>query len=212
MTLDGKIATRTGKSQWITGESARARVHALRGRMDAIIVGRGTLLADDPLLTARPPGPRTATRIVLTTTGKRMPSTCRLLESVQDAPVLVATTAAADGHLVNWRDRGAEVISFPTVADGIIDIKSVLTELGRRGMTNVLVEGGAGTLGSFLDGGEIDEVYAFVAPRLFGGLTAPSPLDGLGVDEPGESIPLTDCHCEQIGNDFLIRGIVQSSA
>jgi diaminohydroxyphosphoribosylaminopyrimidine deaminase/5-amino-6-(5-phosphoribosylamino)uracil reductase len=211
MTLDGKIATRTGKSQWITGEAARARVHELRGRMDAIIIGRGTLLADDPLLTARPPGPRTATRIVLTATGKGMPASCRLLDTAQEAPVVVLTTAAAEGHLVNWRNRGADVISFPTDRK-VIDVKALLTELGRRGMTNVLVEGGAGTLGSFLDAGEIDEVYAFVAPRLIGGLNAPSPLDGLGVGELNESLRLTDCRIEQIGDDLLIHGIVQSSA
>src|SRR6478752_9858422 len=83
MTLDGKIATRTGESKWITGEAARARAHELRGRMDAVIVGKGTLLADDPLLTARPPGPRTATRVVLTASGKGLPISCRLLETAQ---------------------------------------------------------------------------------------------------------------------------------
>src|SRR5687768_8468255 len=121
MTLDGKIATRTGSSKWITGDAARARVHELRGRMDAILVGKGTLLADDPLLTARPPGPRTAARVVLTATGAGLPPSCRLLETVQAAPVLVVTTAAGAAQLSGWRDRGAEVIGLPDV-----EVKSVL--------------------------------------------------------------------------------------
>src|SRR4051812_26685587 len=147
MTLDGKIATRTGASKWITGEAARARVHELRGRMDAVIVGKGTLLADDPLLTARPPGPRTATRVVLTATGDGMPASCRLLETVDAAPVLVVTAPRATTRLAGWRARGAEVLELPPDPDGTLGVQSVLTELGQRGMTNVLVEGGANTLG-----------------------------------------------------------------
>lgn len=201
MTLDGKIATRTGASKWITGEAARARVHELRGHMDAIVVGKGTLLADDPLLTARPPGPRTATRVVLTATGAGLPTSCRLLETTNAAPVLVVTTSAGAAQLSGWRDRGAEVVALPDV-----DVKSVLTELGRRGMTNVLVEGGAGTLGNFRDAHEIDEVHVFVAPKLIGGFDALTPMSGLGVAELDEAWSLTEWDCERLGNDLLIHG------
>jgi diaminohydroxyphosphoribosylaminopyrimidine deaminase / 5-amino-6-(5-phosphoribosylamino)uracil reductase len=205
MTLDGKIATRTGESKWITGDESRAYVHELRGRMDAIIVGKGTLLADDPLLTARPSGPRTATRVVLTATAEGMPASCRLLDTIADAPVLVATTVAAADALSGWRERGAEVLPFAAV-DRRLDVRLVLTELGRRGMTNVLVEGGADTLGRFRDAGEMDEVHAFVAPTLIGGTAAPTPLGGLGVSHLGDARHLADWTVERVGNDVLIHG------
>lgn len=207
MTLDGKIATRTGESKWITGDAARARVHELRGRMDAIVVGKGTLLADDPLLTARPPGPRTAVRVVLTATGERLPAKCRLLETIEAAPVLVVTTSAGAAQLSGWRDRGAEVVELPAA-----DAKSVLTELGRRGMTNVLVEGGAETLGRFRDAGEIDEIHAFVAPKLFGGRDAPTPVGGLGVAGLNEAWSLDDWDVVLLGNDLLIHGFGHAAA
>jgi diaminohydroxyphosphoribosylaminopyrimidine deaminase / 5-amino-6-(5-phosphoribosylamino)uracil reductase len=209
MTLDGKIATRTGQSKWITGDAARARVHELRGRMDAIVIGRGTLVADDPLLTARPPGPRTATRVVLTATAEGLPTTCRLLETAADAPILVVTQDSSAGRVSPWRTRGAELLTLPPGPDGRLDVKSVLTELGRRGITHVLVEGGAGTLGGFADAGEIDEVHAFVAPKILGGSAAPSPMAGLGVAELGRALRLTDWQVERVGDDLLIHGFGQ---
>jgi diaminohydroxyphosphoribosylaminopyrimidine deaminase/5-amino-6-(5-phosphoribosylamino)uracil reductase len=206
MTLDGKIATRTGESKWITGEVARARVHELRGRMDAIVVGKGTLVADDPLLTARPPGPRTATRVVLTATGEGLPTSCRLIETIQAAPVVVFTRESSANQLSGWRDRGAEVVGLPGTDRGL-DVKSVLTELGRRGMTNVLVEGGAETLGQFRDAGELDEIHAFVAPKLFGGIHALTPVGGLGVAGLNEAWSLVEWDVERIGDDLLIHGV-----
>ena len=206
MTLDGKIATRTGESKWITGEAARAHVHELRGRMDAIVIGKGTLMADDPLLTVRPPGPRQATRIVLTTSGAGMPASCRLLETIQDAPVMVVTQESIQGKLSAWRDRGAEMVGLPDM-----DVQSVLTELGRRGMTNVLVEGGAETLGRFRDAGEIDEIHAFIAPTLFGGIRAPSPVSGLGIAGMNEAWTVVECDVRRIGEDVLIHGFRQTS-
>ena len=111
--------------------------------------------------------------------------------------------------LSSWRDRGAEVIGLPTDDRGQLPVKSVLTELGRRGMTNVLVEGGAGTLGSFHDANEIDEVHAFVSPKVFGGLSAPSPIQGLGISDLNDASYLTDLRWEQLGDDLLLHGFVQ---
>lgn len=212
MTLDGKIATRTGQSKWITGEAARARVHELRGRMDAIIVGKGTLLSDDPLLTARPPGPRTAVRVVLTATADGLPASSRLLETIQTAPVLVVTTSPAASQLSAWRVRGAEVLALSADPTGHLDVQSVLTELGRRGMTNVLVEGGAQTLGRFRDAGEIDEIHAFVAPKLFGGRDARTPIGGLGVAGLDEAWTLADWDVERVGDDVLVHGFRHPTA
>jgi diaminohydroxyphosphoribosylaminopyrimidine deaminase/5-amino-6-(5-phosphoribosylamino)uracil reductase len=180
--------------------------------MDAIVVGRGTLIVDDPVLTSRPPGPRTATRVVLTATGEGVPESCRLLETAADAPVLVVTQESAVPRFAGWRTRGAEVLGLPAGPGGRLDVKSVLTELGRGGMTNVLVEGGAGTLGGFLDAGEIDEVHAFVAPKIFGGLAALSPVAGLGAADVDRALRVADWQVERLGDDLWIHGLGQPIA
>jgi diaminohydroxyphosphoribosylaminopyrimidine deaminase / 5-amino-6-(5-phosphoribosylamino)uracil reductase len=212
MTLDGKIATRTRESKWVTGKAARAVVHKLRGRMDAIIVGKGTLLADDPLLTSRPPGQRTATRVVLTATGEDLPGSCQLLETIKVAPVLVVTTPAGAGQLANWRGRGAEVVGLESGKRGELDVQSVLTELGRRAMTNVLVEGGAETIGRFFDAGAIDEIHAWIAPKLIGGTRALTPVGGLGVAGLNDAWSVAEWRAERVGDDLLIHGFVQARA
>jgi diaminohydroxyphosphoribosylaminopyrimidine deaminase/5-amino-6-(5-phosphoribosylamino)uracil reductase len=199
MTLDGKIATRTNDSKWITSAASRRRVHELRGRMDAIVVGIGTVLADDPLLTARPPGPRTATRIVLDTHG-RLPLDCRLAQSAGEAPLLVATATTT---------QAGEMLALP-VESGRVSVPALLLELGRRRMTNVLVEGGAAVLGSFFDGGAVDEVCVFVAPIVIGG--GKSAVGGLGVARIVEGLRLAAWHTEMVEGegDLLLTGRVQS--
>lgn len=201
MTLDGKIATRTGDSKWVSGEESRRRVHELRGRVDAVIVGRGTVEADDPLLTARPPGPRTAARVVLTVSGE-VPERCRLRATAREVPVLVATAAGNEAKLAGWAANGAEVLALPA-GDGGVSVEALLSELGRRRMTNVLVESGAGVLGAFLDAGAVDEVWAFVAPKLVGG-TGPSPVGGSGVGRITEALKAAETTVERVGEDVLI--------
>jgi diaminohydroxyphosphoribosylaminopyrimidine deaminase / 5-amino-6-(5-phosphoribosylamino)uracil reductase len=201
MTLDGKIATRTGDSKWISNEASRRRVHVLRGRMDAIIAGIGTVLADDPLLTARPPGPRTPTRVILDSQG-RLPLNSQLARTVSEAPLLVV---AKPGHAAALRALGAEVIE-PPPETGRPGILPLLDELGRRRMTNVLVEGGSEVLGSFLDAGAIDEVHVFIAPRLAGGAQAKGPMGGHGVERIAEALTLTSWEIERIDTDLLWHG------
>ena len=200
MTLDGKIASFTGSSQWVTSEPARAKVHKLRGQMDAIIIGRGTLVADDPLLTARPPGPRIATRIVLTSGDKPLPDDCQLLRTVDQAPVMVVTKQENVEKMAPWAKRGCEILTLP--------IATLLAELGRRRMTNVLVEGGPGVLGAFLDERLIDEVHAFIAPKLIGGDKALSPIGGRGIEKMSEALRLKEMRVEMVGDDLLVRGRV----
>jgi diaminohydroxyphosphoribosylaminopyrimidine deaminase/5-amino-6-(5-phosphoribosylamino)uracil reductase len=201
MTLDGKIATRTGDSKWISNEASRRRVHTLRGRMDAILVGIGTVLADDPLLTARPPGPRTPVRVVLDSRG-RMPATCQLTRTARDAPVLVATAGAEAARL---RAAGCEVIGMTTAGDRP-DVGALLDELGRRRMTNVLVEGGSEVLGSFLDARAIDEVHVFIAPRLAGGAAARTAIGGAGVERIADALSLAEWRVELIDGDLYLHG------
>lgn len=197
MTLDGKIATHSGDSKWISNETSRRRVHELRGRVDAVLVGVGTVLADDPLLTARPPGPRRATRIVLDSRG-RTPLTAQLLRTAGDAPVLIAAALPRP-------EVGVEVLPLP--GDGGVSVPALLAELGRRRMTNLLVEGGATVLGSFLDAGLVDEVHVFVAPVLAGGRNALSPVGGRGVDRIADALRLTRYTITDSDGDLYIHGI-----
>jgi diaminohydroxyphosphoribosylaminopyrimidine deaminase/5-amino-6-(5-phosphoribosylamino)uracil reductase len=203
MTLDGKIATRTGDSRWISSEESRAKVHELRGRVDAVLVGRGTVVADDPLLTARPPGPRVAARVVLSASGD-LPDRCRLRSTAREAPVIVLTAAGNESKLAGWAADGGEVVALPT-GDAALSVDTVLAELGRRRMTNVLVEGGAGVLGSFLDSGAADEFHVFVAPKLVGG-PARSPVAGVGMPRIADALRLVEFTSEPSGGDVYLRG------
>jgi diaminohydroxyphosphoribosylaminopyrimidine deaminase/5-amino-6-(5-phosphoribosylamino)uracil reductase len=201
MSLDGKIATASGGSKWISGKESRGLVHRLRGRVDGILVGAGTVRADDPLLTARPPGPRLAARIVLSSAGT-LPPGCQLLKTVRAAPVIVATTAGRGGEL---REAGCEVLELPGVGDRP-SVRALFAELGRRRMTNLLVEGGAELLGSMCDERLIDEVHIFVAPKLIGGAKARTPIGGAGAPDMGHVWPLARWTHEAVGADVYLHG------
>lgn len=198
MTLDGKIATRGRHSKWISGEDSRRIVHQLRGRMDAIVVGAGTVRADDPLLAARPPGARTALRIVLSSSG-RLPENCQLLRTAREIPVLVSGAAIAGVERASLESAGCELLTINSLGE-------LLAELGKRRFTNILVEGGSGVLGTFRDAGLIDEVHVFIAPNLVGGLGAVTPMAGIGADMIGNGLPVADWQVQQVGSDIYING------
>jgi diaminohydroxyphosphoribosylaminopyrimidine deaminase / 5-amino-6-(5-phosphoribosylamino)uracil reductase len=200
MTLDGKLATRASDSMWISGEESRRRVHELRGRVDAIIVGRRTVAADDPLLTARPPGARVAARVVVSASGQ-LPERCRLRATARDAPVIVFT--AHPHKLTGWAADGAEVVAL---SDTAMSLDAVLANLGHRRFTNVLIEGGAGLLGSVLDASAADEFHVFVAPRIAGGVGAPSPVGGTGVARMADALALDRVTFEPSGADVYVHG------
>lgn len=209
MSLDGKIATRTGASRWLTGSEARAKVHALRGRVDGILVGVGTALADDPLLTARPPGPRTAVRVVLDRQ-LRLPLTGQLVQSARQTPVLVVHgPQAAAARQAALSAAGVECLPLAGAADEQAMIGELLAELGRRRWTNLLVEGGSRVLGSFLAAGSVDEVWAFISPKLFGGATAPSPCAGPGAATPTDAPVVAWEESSPLGDDWLLRGRIK---
>ncbi|MCE9566693.1 MAG: bifunctional diaminohydroxyphosphoribosylaminopyrimidine deaminase/5-amino-6-(5-phosphoribosylamino)uracil reductase RibD [Planctomycetes bacterium] len=207
MTLDGKIATRTSDSKWISGEESRRRVHELRGRVDAVIVGRGTVVADDPLLTARPAGPRVAARVVVTASGD-LPERCQLRESVREGLVLIYTAMGNEGKFAGWRADGAEVVALPA-NDNRLSLDAVLADLGKRRFTNVLVEGGAGLLGSFLDAKAADEFHVFIAPKIVGGDSALSPVAGRGVKLMADAFELAECTFEPSGRDVYVHGLAK---
>ena len=209
MSLDGKIATRAGNSKWITGDAARRRVHELRGRMDAILIGSGTAHADDPLLTVRPPGPRTPVRIVLSRSCALAPQS-RLVQTATDAPVMVVAAVPRESPPARQlRALGCEVLCLPE-ADHSSAVLCLLDELGRRRMTNILVEGGSTLLGSFRDAAAIDEVHVFLAPSLIGGAAGLTPIGGCGVEKVADALPLSEWTIEQLGTDLLLHGRVRS--
>ena len=208
MSLDGCVATADRESRWISSEPSRALVHDLRGRVDAILVGIGTAIADDPLLTARPAGPRQPIRIVLDRTA-RLPMDSRLVRSAREVPVLVATgpDAPAD-RIAALETAGCEVwrARATTAGERLLEI---LHDLGGRRLTNLLVEGGPTVLGSLADAGLIDEVWAFIAPLVIGGTAAPSPVGGTGIASLASATALDIEAVDRPGDDLLVRGIVR---
>ena len=203
--LDGRIATRTGESQWISSEPARRFAHELRRRHDAVLVGAGTVDSDDPELTVRlVDASRQPLRVVVDST-LRTPPTARLLSS-PGGRVLLATTPAAPPERVAALERaGAQVMVLPEVA-GRVDLASLLAALGRRSVISVLAEGGATVLGALLDMRGIDSVVAVLSPRLIGGREAPPAIAGDGVATLSEALSFDDVDVDRMGGDLVVTG------
>lgn len=208
MTLDGKIATHTGDSKWVTGPESRTFVQQMRRACDAILVGVNTALTDDPYLTSRDddgnPIERQPLRVVLDSVC-HTPVGAVMLR--QPGSTLIATTEAAPDFRVEALERaGAEVVVLPTGEDRRVDLRELLSHLGSRGVVNLMVEGGGSVHGAFFDAGLVDKVYAFIAPLIVGGETSLSPVEGSGVSVMANAWHLTKTHTEQIGPDWLIIG------
>lgn len=183
MSLDGKIATRTGHSQWISGESSRRWVHELRGRVDAVVVGIGTALADDPLLTARPAGLRQALRVVVDSR-LRLPPQGQLAQTARTQPLLICAGPKADTAKAALLESMGCKLWISLSEDRQQRLSEMLEMLAQQtSVTNMLVEGGGELLGSLFDLHQIDQCEVFVAPKLIGGMSSPSPLAGLGIDK-----------------------------
>lgn len=209
MSLDGKIATAGGESKWITGERARALGHRLRGRHDAIVVGVGTVLADDPELTVRLARGRSPRRVVVDSRG-RTPPTARLLRADDRPAVIAVTEAAPSSRREALSAAGAEVWVAPA-AGGRVHLGWVLRRLADEGANSALIEGG-GTLGAAaLAAGLVDRVYFFVAPLLIGGKEACTPLEGDGAACLAEAWRLQAVKVRRVGEDLLVMGDVVRS-
>jgi len=209
MTLDGKIATSSGESRWISSDASRRLVHQWRGRAGAVLVGIGTALADDPYLNCRVEGLSSPTKVVLDAQC-RLPAGARLFEPSigEDEPprVLVYTGEQADErNVAELRQRGAEVIPV-AAARGLVTISAALEDLGRRGINLVLVEGGSEVLGSFFDGQFIDQVLVFISPKLVGGRAAKSPLGGEGLARMLDAPILRELHNYRVEGDIVVEG------
>jgi len=208
MTLDGKVATRTGDSKWISGDDSRALAHHWRACMDAVVVGIGTALADDPQLTARPPGLEAETtrqprRVVFDTLG-RLPVASQLVAAAHEVPLtVVVSRAAAHGDTDALEAAGVQVL-VATGENEPARVRSGLDQLGAMGVASVLLEGGPHLAGAFLDAGEIDEIRLFLAPLLLGGSSARDPLEGTGVERISEAPRALTFEHERVGEDLLI--------
>ena len=214
MSLDGKIATHTGDSKWVTGTEARSLVQQMRRETDAVMVGANTIALDDPQLTARgedsQPLPRQPLRVTLDSQC-RMPTRSRLLR--EPGQTLVYTTKAAPAANVGGLLRaGADVVPMGATAEGLVRTHEVLADLGSRGVVNLLVEGGGKTLGSLFDEGMVDKLYAFVAPVIIGGADAASPVEGAGANVMAHAHRLEAPMMRQIGADWLVTGYPSSSS
>jgi diaminohydroxyphosphoribosylaminopyrimidine deaminase / 5-amino-6-(5-phosphoribosylamino)uracil reductase len=206
LSLDGRIATLTGASKWVTGPDARARVHALRSEHDVVAIGIGTALSDDPRLTVRDAPGASPLRVVFDTK-LRLPISSRLVETAPDTPLLVI--ASADSPASNEEElvsHGVEVLRAPSSAEGRIDVGAALRMLASRGVVSVMVEGGAELAGSFLAARLADELHAFIAPILLGPRGRPGAVDWAGPDVPAHAPRIVEPTWEVCGEDAHVSG------
>jgi diaminohydroxyphosphoribosylaminopyrimidine deaminase/5-amino-6-(5-phosphoribosylamino)uracil reductase len=206
MTLDGKVATHTGDSKWISGEPSRRLAHVWRAECDAVAVGIGTALADDPLLTARldthPPA-RQPRRVVFDSEA-RLPLDSQLVRGADVVPLTVVISRAAPRPAADALEVAGAQIIVATGANEPARVRSALVQLGADGITSILLEGGPRLAGAFLDAGELDELRLFLAPVILGGAAARDPLEGEGVERIAEATRALSLDCERIAEDILV--------
>ena len=209
MTADGKIATKTGASKWITGESSRAYVHELRNRYAAILCGIGTVLADDPMLNCRRKGGKNPLRVICDSK-LRIPLECQLVKTAKEIPTIVACLEGTEKDkaqkITELENAGIEVLRLPASQEGSVDLGALMRTLGERKIDSVLIEGGAEINFSALKAGIVNKLYAFVAPKLFGGgSAAKSPVGGAGIAGVEEAFTFKLSKIRQFEDDLLIE-------
>ena len=207
ISLDGKIATASGESQWITSEASRLKGHEVRAQVDAILVGVGTVLQDNPSLTARLPERQNEDpiRIVVDSRG-RTPLEAKIFNPESNAGTLIAVTKNAPSEKIEaLKSAGADVLTLEE-AEGRVCLRALMRELGRKEITSVLIEGGGEINAAALQAGIVDKLMFFVAPKLIGGKDAPGPIGGVGIVRLAEAFELRDVKTSPIGTDFLIEG------
>ncbi len=204
MSVDGKIATRTGDSKWISHETARNFTHRLRGRFDAVLIGINTLLKDNPQLTTHGLGIKEPKRIVVDSKGE-IPLDCNLLK-VAGGEVIVATTNKISGEKTEGlKKRGAEII-VTSSEKGKVNLKELMIELAKREITSVLVEGGGTIIASFVENGLADKFIAFISPIIIGGKDAISPVEGEGIKKIADAIPIRHFSVRKMEEDIVVEG------
>ena len=211
MTLDGRLATNTHDSRWISGEESRKIVHQLRSRMDAIVIGSGTAMHDDPMLTVRLDesdrcGNKTPCRVVLDRSGNLLPES-QLVRTAREVPVLIVTATNDSKKIQQWETSGCEVLRLShSHSDGPPAIDSILENFASRRWTHILVEGGQQVFGTFFDAECIDEVHAFISPKLIGGESAIPVIGGKGLEKMSFAALLESPEVRLVGQDVYVRG------
>lgn len=203
MTLDGKTATAAGASRWITGEKARRDVHRLRHRYSAIMVGIGTVRKDDPLLTCRLPNGRNPVRVVCDSR-LRIPLESQICRTAKTVPTVIASLVPDRAKKAKLEESGVEVLTAPG-KDGEVDLRALLKILGGREIDSILLEGGGTLAYSALKTGLVQEVYAYVAPKIFGGAEAKTPVEGEGVPAPDRAFRFSAPEITALGDDLRLR-------
>ncbi|MCD8083326.1 MAG: bifunctional diaminohydroxyphosphoribosylaminopyrimidine deaminase/5-amino-6-(5-phosphoribosylamino)uracil reductase RibD [Clostridiales bacterium] len=206
MTMDGRIATRTHLSRWITGETARAHVQQTRLLCSGIMVGVETVIHDDPRLTCRIPGGKNPVRIVCDT-HLRTPETACVVQTAQEVPTILATCETDAAKQKVYLDHGCRILRT-NEKDGHVDLGQLMTMLGEEGIDSVLLEGGGQLNWSALNQQIVTLVQAYIAPKLFGGQNAVSPIGGIGIDSPSEAFLLKHSRLTMLGEDYLIESEV----
>ena len=215
VTLDGKVATATGDSKWISSESSRVIAHAWRSQVDAVAVGIGTALVDDPQLTSRlheggtPPVRRQPRRIVFDSEA-RLPLESRLVRGISEglALTIVVSRAARRADVDGLEAAGADIV-VTTGPNEPTRVRNALVQLGQAGITSILLEGGPHLAGAFLDSGDVDEIRMFVAPLILGGASARDPLEGTASERIAEATRALSLECVQLGEDVLLSARIR---
>jgi diaminohydroxyphosphoribosylaminopyrimidine deaminase/5-amino-6-(5-phosphoribosylamino)uracil reductase len=211
MTLDGRIATRSGNSRWISGEAARREVHRLRSEVDAVMVGIGTVLADDPMLTARRKGARDPIRVVIDPS-LRTPMTAKIITSIAEAPTLLLTTSKAPASKIRkLKEKGAQIELLPHTR-GELAFDAILATLGKAGITSLLIEGGGRVNGMALRAGGVDRVIFYIAPKLLCGEDAKGVVAGRSIPDLSQAIQLDHLEVKRVGEDIRIEGSLRKGA
>ena len=209
MTIDGKIACCTGDSKWITGEEARSSVQLDRLKHSAIMVGIGTVLTDDPLLTCRLENGRNPVRIICDTSLKT-PLDSNIVHTAKNIPTIIAAACSDEKKISDFEKAGCRIIQCGNENNSAIDLNKLMKLLGERGIDSILLEGGAQLNWSALNAGIVNKIQAYIAPKIFGGVSSKTPIGGMGVNSPSEAFILEKSKIIQIGDDFLIESRVKN--
>jgi diaminohydroxyphosphoribosylaminopyrimidine deaminase/5-amino-6-(5-phosphoribosylamino)uracil reductase len=204
MTLDGKVATRTGDSKWISSEGSRLLAHRWRAECDAVVVGIGTAVADDPQLTARVEGVERQPRRIVFDSEARLPLDSQLVRGAPELPLTVVVSRAAPRTATDGLEAAGADIVVATGQNEPARVRNALAQLGAAGIASILLEGGPHLAGAFLDAGDVDEMRLFVAPVVVGGSAARDPLEGEGVERIAEAIRALSLECRRVSDDVLI--------
>ncbi len=212
VTLDGKIATASGESKWITGEKSRLKVHQMRNRVMAIMVGVGTVILDDPLLTTRLEEKCKSPKAIIVDSKLRVPVEAQIFKTSHEREIIIACTEKFDKHKAeSLKSMGVNIVACPENKEGRVDLKYLAKKLGEMGIDSVLIEGGAELNFSALKSGIVNKVIYFIAPKILGGKNAKTSVEGHGIENLSDSIKLKDIYVENVGEDIMIQTYVMNA-